>query len=222
VCRAYRQRPDELHFFHTYKNGRAKTEAFLDDYANLITALLDVYAVDFDPSRLELARELSLYVREHFYDEADGFFHFSPPRQNDLVLRKKDFYDNATPSGNSTMAHNLFRLSLLTGDRHRERETALRLLSRLREGVSRYPGAFARYASAFFWAAHPAVERAVIGPEALPWAVELQKDFLPNAVTMASLETNPRWPLLVHRPPDGRTALYICRDYACQAPVFRN
>jgi uncharacterized protein YyaL (SSP411 family) len=219
LLRAYRQTPEGLRFFHTWKNGRAKTEAFLDDYANLIAALLDVYAIDFDRSRLETARDLSLHVREHFYDEADGFFHFAPPGQKDLVLRKKDFYDNATPSGNSTMVHNLFRLALYTGNRHRERETALRLLGALREGVKRYPNAFARYASAFFWAAFPAEERAVIGPNAHEQALSLQKTFAPNTVTMASPDADPTWPLLADRPTDGRTVLYICRDYACQAPV---
>lgn len=220
LCRAYRQSPDGFSFFHTWKNGRAKTEAFLDDYANLIAALLDVYSIEFDLSLLELARDLCFHVREHFYDETDGFFHFAPPGQKDLVLRKKDLYDNATPSGNSTMVHNLFRLSLLTGNRHRERETALRLLGRMRESAQRYPNAFARYASAFFWAARPAEECAVIGPNARAEAVCLQRAFAPDAVWMASPDADPAWPLLADRPSDGRTALYVCRDHACQAPVF--
>ena len=81
--------------------------------AFLIEALLDVYGICFNKQYLQLAETLTKDVLENFLDKTDNMFYFTSAKQNDIILRKKDIFDNATPSGNSTMAKNLMRLGMM-------------------------------------------------------------------------------------------------------------
>ncbi len=119
---------------HTWRNGQAKLDAFLDDYAFLIVALLDVYAIDFDQRWIQQAAELAEDMIRHFGDDDGGFF-FTADDQEKLIARTKSFQDSSIPSGNAMASIALLRLGRLTGNQEwveRARTTIVAASSMLR------------------------------------------------------------------------------------------
>ncbi|HLX65841.1 MAG TPA: thioredoxin domain-containing protein, partial [Puia sp.] len=135
------------YYYHSYK-GAARIPAFLDDYAFLIAALIELQEVTGDSGYLLEARDILGEVIAHFGEEGTGFFYFTHDGQTDLILRKKEMYDGAIPSGNSVMAFNLLYLSLLFGepawaDRCRQMAEAIKRV------VTGYPGSFGIWATLY-------------------------------------------------------------------------
>ena len=210
--------PDEPRLYHTYKDSQAQYEAYLDDYALLVEAMLAVYQVNFEEKWLHKAGVIADYLLEHYLDSADNLFYFTAAHQKDLPLRRKEMYDSATPSGNSTMVHNLQRLSILHG-REDYRRIAMELLQSIRASVEKYPLSFSRWAGALLYEAHPFYELALVGAQAKAKAKHLNETYLPNTVLMASATAQENWPLLAGKSADGDTNIFICQEYACQEPV---
>ncbi len=211
-------RQPEGQFHHTYKAGKTQYSAFLDDYANLIEALLAVYSINFDLNLLCKAEMLTEMVIQNFFDPENKMFFFTSREQKDIPLRRRELYDNATPSGNSTMAHNLLKLSVLLG-KESYKDSAVEMLKAMRDAVERYPSSFARWASVMFALVHPIREIAIVGDQATQFAQEINQLYLPNKVLMASAQANDNFPLLSGRNANGVTNIYICENYACQLPV---
>ena len=184
----------------------------------MIAALTDIYQITFNTRYLQLAGKYTDYVLSYFYDGESGLFFFTDSGQTDIIMRKKDLYDNATPSGNSTMVHNLQRLGILL-DRPEWREKASAMLAVMRESVERYPLSFERWATALLNEIYPLHEIAVVGGNAFDKALLLQKDFLPNKVVAAALESGSPVPLLAEKTGAADALIYVCRDFACQRPV---
>lgn len=202
----------------SWKHSASQPFAFLDDYAYLIAAFVDVYQITFESRYLQLAGECTDYVFEHFYDPESGMFFYTDVDQTDILFRKKDLYDNATPSGNSTMAHNMQRLGILL-DRPEWRETASKMLGSIRDTVEKYPLSFERWAASMLNEAHPIHEIAIVGDNAMEKALEIQRGFLPNKVIAASRQPDDTLPLLAGKPGAADALIYVCRDFACQRPV---
>lgn len=200
------------------KHSLSQADAFLEDYAYLIAALVDVYQITFDTHYLHLAGQYTDHVRSAFYDPDSSLFFFTAEGQSDIVLRKKDLYDNATPSGNSTMVHNLQRLGILL-DRPDWRTLASEMLHRMRATVERFPLSFERWATAMLNEAYPAHEIAVIGNNAHEKALALQQEFLPNKVVAASEAETHALPLLEGKLGDADALIYVCQNFACQRPI---
>ena len=203
---------------HSWKNDRAQYDAFLDDYAFLIAALTDVYQITFEERYLQLAGMYTEHVMRHFYDTESGMFFFTGAQQADVILRKRDLYDNATPSGNSTMVHNLQRLGILL-DRSEWRETATGMLLIMRDTLERYPLSFERWATAALNEVWPLHEIAVVGGNATEKATALQRIFLPNKVIAAAPDTGSAIPLLADKTGAPDALIYVCRNFTCQRPV---
>lgn len=211
--------PDSsVELLHTWKNGRAQYAAVLDDYAFLIAALLDIWQITFKSPYLTLAEKYTEQVLSYFHDANSGMFYFTAVGQSDIILRKKELYDNATPSGNSTMAHNLQQLGLLL-DRQEWRALAAQMLLTLKGPVERYPLSFERWAAAIANEVYPFVEIAVVGDNAEEKAVMLQRRYLPNKIIAATKQAWDGNPLLAGKSGDKDALIYVCRDYACQKPV---
>ncbi len=144
-CLAHLYRDKSLQ--RSYKDGQAKGNAYLDDYAFLITALLDLYEADADQEWLQIAKSLSATLLEKFWDEHSGGFYFTSSDHEKLPVRTKSFFDGATPSGNSAATFAFLRLAQLTGD------TALRVpaeqtLRLCRDFMEQAPFAFSYMLSA--------------------------------------------------------------------------
>ena len=212
------EKQDEFGFFHTYKNGVAKYEANLEDYSYLIAALLDVYNVSFDNQYLTKAKNICDLLIKDFYDTENGLFYFASATQKDLILRRKELYDNAVPSGNSTMALNLQRLAIVF-DRQDWSAMATKLLAAIRTSTVHHASSFARYASAMINECYGMREIAIVGKNALEKAADLQQNFIPNVVYMASQNTDNQYAMLKDKSKNDDALIYLCQNYACQKPV---
>ncbi|MBK7642205.1 MAG: thioredoxin domain-containing protein [Planctomycetes bacterium] len=211
--------------FATARAGRAHIDAGLDDHAFLLQGLLDLYETDFDPSWLERAALLAREIDARFADREHGGYFTTAAGQADLIARLKGPQDGALPSGNGVHALNLLRLAELTGDAgcaNRAQETILAQA----ELLNRYPSAFSQMLIAVDFLQRGPLEIVLTGNAGDPAREELLRElrthFLPSRVVAA---TDPRArgeriPLLRDRPVPASGALaYVCRNYACQAPV---
>lgn len=212
--------PNTNALMHTYKNNEARYPAFLDDYAYVIAASLRLYQVDFDPRYLELARSHAQYVIENFSDEDLLFFYFTNKDQDDVIVRKKEVYDGAVPSGNSIMASNLQYLAVYL-DQPAWAQRSQQMLDALSAAIIKYPGSFGIWAALLLDNAIGMNEVAIVGSNAESLAREVQLTFIPNLVLMTSKEENSQYPLLANKPHTGADQVYLCRNYSCLAP-FNN
>jgi len=212
----------------TYKDGRARIGAFLEDHAFLADALVTLYETTFDPRWLREARELAEAMLERFWDDAEGIFHDTAIDAETLVVRPRDVYDNATPSGNSAATLALLRLAELTGT-ERFREVAERVLASFAEPMARYPGAFGHLLSALDLFLAVPQEVAIVGRPGEPDTDALlrvvRRSYLPNTVVALRRpdegeEAAELIPLLARRAAiDGAATAYVCERFACQRPV---
>lgn len=202
-------------YFHTYKNGQAQYAAFLEDYAYLIEALLDVYSVSFDKKYLYKAQELTDFVLDNFWDNADNLFYFTSRTQTDILLRKKDLYDSAMPSGNSTMMKNLGRLAVIF-DKTDYKNVHFAMLSTMADAIKMYPTSFSKWASGLISVVHQPFEIAVLGADFYDKAVQINAAFLPNSIVMAGHMQDTELPLLDRNTEGG---IFLCQNYACHLPV---
>ena len=213
--------------WHSYKNGRAKQVAFLDDYAAVIAGLLALYQVTFTESWLREADQLTQYVLTHFDDssaengQSDPLLFFTDLSGEALIARRKELFDNVIPASNSIMAANLFTLSLLL-DRPAYAERADRMMGVVDGLLQQNPDYLTNWAALYVQRTRPALEIAIVGPEALAFRQQLDRDFNPQVVfcgtETASHKTD--LPLLQNRGMvGGKTTIYVCQDRACQLPV---
>lgn len=198
---------------------------FLEDYAYFIEGLLDVYNITFDKKYLLLAEKFTNFVIVNFFDTTDNLFYFTSANQLDLpkdtegvVLRKKDLFDNATPSGNSTMAKNLLRLGNIL-DSPSYKSLSINMLESVLHVIERYPSSFSKWASVVLAFVHQPLEIAVVGEKAYNLAKEINALFLPNKLLMASVKEDNSLPLLKDREVQSETLIYVCQNYACKMPV---
>jgi uncharacterized protein YyaL (SSP411 family) len=203
---------------HCWKN-EAKFPAFLDDYAMLIQAYLRLQEITGETAYINKATALVTHIQQHFQEEETGFFYFTHRDQDDVVVRKKEVYDGATPSGNALMAGNLTYLSIVC-NRTDWYQQAEKMISSLGQTIVRYPGSFGCWALLAQNSTEGFNEIAVVGEEAEKISRELLAHYLPGKVFQQAREANDAFPLLEKRTPaPGKTDLYLCKQYACQAPV---
>lgn len=209
----------EKGWWHVYKEGVQKFPAFLDDYAFLIKALLQLQEITSDQNYLHIAKELAEYVIKHFSENETGYFYFTEEGQADIVVRKKEVYDGAVPSGNGIMADNLAQLGILF-DLPEWEERSVKMLLGLQDAVVRYPGSFGVWASLLLRKSKGFAELAVVGKDYEAKRDEILRLFRPHVILQSSAESNSTFPLLSNRETsDGRTLFYLCREYACLQPT---
>jgi len=204
---------------HTYKNGQAKYPAFLDDYAYLIQAYIQLQEVTGNETYLIKAKELAENVIAGFSDEESLFFYFTPADQEDIVVRKKEMYDGATPSGNAVMAHNLYYLSVIF-DIASWRKRAEEMAASLGQTIIKYPASFGFWASVLQNITEGMNEIAVVGENCVNLLNVLNRDYIPNKIIQAALKPSAEFPLLRDKVNRGEeTRIYLCKDYYCSQPV---
>jgi uncharacterized protein YyaL (SSP411 family) len=210
-----------------YRDGEAAIPGFLDDYAFLIAALLDLYETDFNPQRIEHAMALTGKMRELFEDAADGAFFTTAAGDASLVIRMKDDYDGAEPSGNSFALLDLERLAHLT-DRAEFRETAERTLRVLGPKMATQPVAVPQMLVAFDYSLATKREVVIAGgrAEAHSFLQQLRSSFLPHTIALLVDNEDTRsklkqiFPAIAEmREIDGKPTAYVCQGYVCQLPT---
>ncbi|MBC7851187.1 MAG: thioredoxin domain-containing protein [Chitinophagaceae bacterium] len=205
-------------FCHTYKNGEARQPAFLDDYAYLIQSLILLQEVSSDAGYLQTARELTELVIREFGEEETGFFFYTHANQQDVILRKKEIYDGAVPSGNAVMALNLYQLAIIFDNRSWE-ERAMTMMSAMQQTVTRHPGSFGIWASFGQSLAHGIPEIALVGENFKKRQSEFLRTFIPLKIFQSATHPNEQFPLLAGKPHTPVPQFYLCKQYSCQNPV---
>ncbi|MGZ8543693.1 MAG: thioredoxin domain-containing protein [Flavisolibacter sp.] len=205
-------------FYHTWKNGKATQPAFLDDYSYLIAALIELGQVSGNLGYLDRAKYLAEKVELHFSDEQSTFFYFTHKEQLDIPVRKKEIYDGATPSGNSMMAYNLYRLSILF-DEPAWRERSARMVGSLGGAVFQHPTSFGIWLQLIFEQSSGTSEIAIIGKEWENYLENLLGIYISHKLALASANPLPGYPLLANKAESSITRIYLCENYACRQPV---
>jgi uncharacterized protein YyaL (SSP411 family) len=205
-------------YHHTWKEGKAKHPAFLDDYANLIAALVELAQVTADYTYLDKAHELTKLVMENFTDDLSPFFFYTNRHQADVLLRKKEIYDGATPSGNATMAYNLYRLSILFDERA-WREKAEQMIRSIGEAVARYPTSFGVWLSLLYELVKGTKEIAILGGDWKKYLENVNRIFICHKLAQASERPQEKYPLLADKLENEKIHIYLCENYACRQPV---
>ena len=208
---------DDGRLFRTWREGRAHTPGFLEDYADVANGLYELHVATGEKRWLEESRRLARLAVELFADEERGGFFHTPVDGERLVNRKKELDDNPTPSGNSMLAFVLLRLGRIYGDEEMERRAVgvFRLAARQ---LSQAPSAFGHLLCALDLHFSVPRELAIIGPADSEVAQAALERFDPNAVVAFGPADGV--PLLDGKDyVDGRPAVYVCERFACRAPV---
>jgi len=210
----------------TWKDGRAKFNAYLEDYAFLAEGLLTLFETTGEPRWLREALALTDHMIEEFWDNEGGGFYFTGKSHENLIVRSKDYFDNATPSGNSVATIELLRLATLTGQEN-YRNLATAVLREVGNQIQRYPSGFGYALAAADFLLSTPKEVAIVGKDAFdiqPLLAETWRGYLPNKVVAVGLgedsEISQLTPLLQDRPLiDGLATAYVCEHFTCQQPV---
>ena len=208
----------------SWKDGQGKVLAYLDDHAFLVEALLDLYEATFDVRWFEAAEQTAETMSERFADDGNGFFTTSA-EHDVLISRRKDADDHPIPSGNSSAALGLLRLSAITGEPAYEKQ-AVGVLRMLRDIAERHPQGTPHLLRAIDFYTSPTREVALISPAGAPrdaldeLAATVRAQLRPNLVLAGGTEGSAVPPLLADRPAlDGGPTAYVCERFSCQAPV---
>ena len=206
------------------QKGQARLNAYLEDYAAFSRALIALYEATFDLRWLGEASRLTRVLIAQFGDPQNGSFFQTGLDHEQLVVRRKDFVDNAIPSGNSLAAETLLRLAVLTGNQAYRKE-AERVLLVMKEAMTRQPTGFGRLLAVLNTFLSPSQEVAIVGDSASADTQALirtvRKRYLPNTVLALKHPAEENvLPLLQDRGlVDGKAAAYVCENYACKLPV---
>jgi uncharacterized protein len=202
---------------HSWKNGKAKTPAFLDDLAYLADALIRLQEVTGNTRWLEKSRDLAAYIMEHFSDEESLFFYYTKQGQSDVIVRKKEVYDGATPSGNAVMGHNLLYLSVVF-DNAGWKERAVQMVSSLGQVIIKYPTSFGVWASLLQACTQGTPEIVVTAQKIVDWRKQILSIFIPYKIFQSTEQPDDRFPLLRNKTVDSQPFVYLCKNYVCHHP----
>jgi uncharacterized protein YyaL (SSP411 family) len=212
-------RDDDGNMLRTYTGGSARLNAYLEDHAFLLEALLTLYEASFETVWFERARDLAETLLARFADEERGGFFSTSDDHESLIARRKEIGDHPIPSGNSAAAFGLLRLAALSGERNYERaaEGVLRLFA---EPAGRQPEAFGHLLRAIDFNLAPTKEVALIGGDLAEMATTIRTKFRPHLVLAGGPENSDTPELLAQRPAvNGLPTAYVCENFACKQPV---
>jgi uncharacterized protein YyaL (SSP411 family) len=205
----------------TYKDGRAHLNAYLDDYAFLIGAALELLQARFSSGDLAFACRLADALLEQFEDREQGGFFFTGRDHERLILRPKPGHDQATPAGNALAAWGLERLAALTGEARYGR-AARRTLELFTPAMRDYPAGFAAMAIALEEQLEPPATVILRGSETAlrAWQADLAREYLPATLVLAVPEGTPNLPAALDKPPrPGTVNAWVCRGVTCLEPI---
>lgn len=223
-------RDDQGHLLHSFKDGQARFNAYLDDYACFLDGLAEVYQTTFETRYLETALELCEHLVSRFADIENGGFYYTATDHEELIVRQKDSQDNATPSGNAMAATALLKLSRLCGQRDLE-NLAVKTLEMLSGQMRNAPSASGQSLVALDFLIGKTWEAVVVEGEE-PYAsaeilVEFHQRFLPNKVILRrpkdtsdeQLSPATKAVLAGKTSQEGNATVYLCEHGTCQAPI---
>jgi uncharacterized protein len=219
------QMKDGERLLRSWKDGPSRIKGYLEDYAMVGAGLLALYEATFDRRWLDESRRLADQALQLFWDQGEEKFFDTGADQETLVVRPRNLFDNAVPSGTSVAIEWLLRLAVLF-DEDRYETVALKALRPMADLMTRYPSGFGRYLSALDFHLGPVAEVALVWPDGSGPGNLAETAFgryMPNRVVAGAPAGSPAGmglPLLGDRPAiSGKPTAYVCRRYVCQLPV---
>jgi hypothetical protein len=212
-------RDEDGNLLRTYKDGRAHLNAYLEDHAFLLEALLTLYEATFEQRWFDEAQTLAEATIERFGDPERGGFYSTSADHEELIARRKEVGDHPIPSGNSSAALGLLRLAALTGERRytQEAESVFALFGK---PAVEHPDAFAHMLRALDFDLSPTREVALVGEGLSELAAIVRERSRPHLVLAGGPGGSEQPPLLAGRTAvNDRPAAYVCENFACQLPV---
>ncbi|HET7627383.1 MAG TPA: thioredoxin domain-containing protein [Bacillales bacterium] len=208
-----------------YRDGEVKFKGYIDDYAFVLWAAIELYESTFDAAYLQKAKACAQEMKALFWDEAEGGFFFYGEDAEQLMMRPKELYDAAVPSGNSVAAVQLYRLSKLTGETEWEA-----LVAEMNEvfatEVQHAPSGYSYYLQSLLTAHMAQKEVVVLGEQGEPSYEQmigtLQREFLPEVVYLAAREADALGGVASYAkdfPETNETTVYVCENFACSRPT---
>jgi uncharacterized protein YyaL (SSP411 family) len=222
------RRPDGR-LLHRYRDGEAGIAANVDDFAFFVWGLIELYEATFETDYLKWALQFNEMMLRHFWDDQGGGFYFTPDDGEGLIVRKKEIYDGATPSGNGVAMLNLLRLSRLTGNPALE-EKAATTGQAFSTHIKQMPSAYTQFLVATDFAVGPSHEVVIVGernhPKTMKMLRALHSVYAPNKVTILKASSGPSSeiedlaPFVKDYPAsDGNPMAYVCVSNACRQPT---
>ena len=203
---------------HSFKNGKSRINGYLEDYAFISAAFLNLYQVSLDKKWLETSKELVDYSIRHFYDNKVALFYFTSNKDRPLITRNIDYTDNVIPSSNSVMAKNLFILSKYF-ENGNYLNLAKNMLSKINGQTKEYPQGHSNWLDLKLNFTHSFYEIVVTGENAVDIINELNSSYLPNTLIDGTVKEDNSRPLTKNRFKTGKDLIYVCTDGTCQLPV---
>ncbi|HTI54708.1 MAG TPA: thioredoxin domain-containing protein [Verrucomicrobiae bacterium] len=222
-----RQMVRDGRLLRSWKDGQARITGYLEDYSMVGAGLLALYEATFDRRWLDESRRLAEEALRLFWSADRETFFDTGHDQEALVVRPRNLFDNAVPSGTSVAIDWLLRLAVILGE-ERYQAVALAALRPMADLIQRYPSGFGRYLSALDFHLGPVAEVALVWPRGQERALAPLLDtvfgrYQPNRVVVGAAEGDPAGaglPLLAERAAvGGRPTAYVCQHYVCQLPV---
>jgi len=210
---------DDHSLYRNHKDGRSAINAFLDDYATILGAWIDLYQVTMDVDWLSEAEAMTKYVQEHFLDESTQMYYYNSGLDPELIARKTELTDNVIPGSNSMMAHHLLELGILL-DNAAYREQAAQMMSNMLPQLkaAQQSHFYYHWCSLYTRLLYPPYELAVVGADAQMRLRDLQKIYHPDVLFLGSIKDE-NLSLLEGKYQDGQTTIYLCQNRVCKLPV---
>jgi uncharacterized protein YyaL (SSP411 family) len=184
-----------------------------------VQAYIHLQEVTGNQKYLFTARDILKKVIEEFSDEDNIFFFFTSFLQDDIIVRKKEIYDGAVPSGNAVMAYNMLYLAIVFDERSWVTRVE-KMLALLDKVIIKYPSSFGFWAGLLQCMVASINEIAVIGENAFKLASLINRMFIPNKIIQSAIFPIAGMPMLERKfSAENETYIYLCRDYACEKPV---
>jgi len=215
----------ENHILHrTFKNGKPKLNGYLDDYAYMANASIDMFENTSDPKYLLFATNLANYLIMHFWDDStDGFF-FTSDNHEKLIIRPKNNYDLSMPSGNSVAAHVLLRLHHLTQDKQ-FLEITKKIIESQATAAAENPFAFGYLLNVLYLYYQKPTEITIINDKNFELVSALRKKFLPESIMVLvanknNLDTLSKYAFFSGKEfQDDKTNVFVCKNFSCSLPL---
>ena len=214
---------------HRYRDGEAAIKANLDDYAFFIYGLLDLYEASFDLKYLEFAIELNNTLLNHFWDSENGGFYFTPDDGEEILVRKKESYDSAIPSGNSIQMLNLLKLSKIT-ENEEFKHKAVEIEKAFSKDVIMAPMAYTQFIVAIDFKLGPSYEIVIAGTpdnkDTNMMLNSIRSHYIPNKTVVLRPPNDEASKILelinsleFKKQENDKSTAYICSDNTCKAPT---
>jgi uncharacterized protein YyaL (SSP411 family) len=214
---------------HRFREGESAIEGHLDDYAFMIYGLLELFETSFNVNYLKFALSLNEILLDHFWDDENGGFYFTPDDGEKVLVRKKEIYDSAIPSGNSIMMLNLLKIAQLT-EKEVFKDKALNLEKAFSQTIQKIPTGFTGFLCALDFRIGPSFEVVIAGnkgePETENLIKAIKRNFIPNKTLVLHSHGDKDSELIKIIPSieskkmeNNEATAYVCSEGSCKTPT---